>query len=123
MTPDPFLLPRLLETEAPEAIEVPSGSRIRLRYSSNEVVLAVRLQELFGLADTPRVAGGRVPVKLELLGPNYRPVQVTSDLKSFWAGAYFQVRKDLKARYPKHSWPQDPTTARPEAKGTRRRSG
>jgi ATP-dependent helicase HrpB len=117
----PYPLDRMLEKEAPEALEVPSGNHIRLRYSPTEVVLAVRLQELFGWPDTPRIAGGRVPVKLELLGPNYRPVQVTSDLKSFWANTYFQVRKDLKARYPKHSWPEDPLTARAEAKGSRRR--
>jgi ATP-dependent helicase HrpB len=117
----PYPLDRMLEKEAPEALEVPSGSHIRLRYSPTEVVLAVRLQELFGWLDTPRIAGGRVPVKLELLGPNYRPVQVTSDLKSFWANTYFQVRKDLKARYPKHSWPEDPLTARAEAKGRPRR--
>jgi len=116
----PYPLDRMLEKEAPEALEVPSGSHIRLRYSPTEVVLAARLQELFGWLDTPRIAGGRVPVKLELLGPNYRPVQVTSDLKSFWATTYFQVRKDLKARYPKHAWPEDPLTARAEAKGRRR---
>lgn len=118
----PYPLDRLLEKEAPDSLEVPSGSHIRLRYSPSEVVLAVRLQELFGLLDTPRLAAGRVPVKLELLAPNYRPVQVTSDLKSFWANTYFQVRKDLKARYPKHSWPEDPLTARAEAKGSRRRT-
>jgi len=84
-------------------------------------VLAVRLQELFGLLDTPRIAGGRVPVTLHLLGPNYRPVQVTQDLRSFWATTYFQVRKDLKARYPKHAWPEDPLTAPPQAKGRSRK--
>ncbi|HYE18227.1 MAG TPA: ATP-dependent helicase C-terminal domain-containing protein, partial [Tepidisphaeraceae bacterium] len=116
----PYPLDRMLEKEAPETIEVPSGSHVRLRYEKTEVVLAVRLQELFGLLDTPRLAGGRVPVKLELLAPNYRPVQVTMDLRSFWANTYFQVRKDLKARYPKHAWPDDPLTATPEAKGRRR---
>jgi ATP-dependent helicase HrpB len=122
-------LGRLFETEAPETIRVPTGNRIRLEYpvqndSPGEVTpptLAVRLQELFGWTDTPRIAGGRVPVKLELLGPNYRPVQVTEDLRNFWATTYFQVRKDLRARYPKHSWPEDPLSAKPEAKGTRRR--
>ena len=79
--------------------------------------LAVRLQELFGLLDTPKIAGGRVPVVLHLLGPNYRPVQVTDDLRSFWTRTYPQVRKDLRARYPKHSWPEDPFTAKPQAKG------
>jgi ATP-dependent helicase HrpB len=126
----PYPLDRLFDREAPETIEVPTGNRIRVDYPPQSdgapdvdpPVLAVRLQELFGWTDTPRVAGGRVPVKLHLLGPNYRPVQVTSDLRSFWSTTYFQVRKDLKARYPKHSWPEDPLAARPEAKGGRRRS-
>ena len=83
-------------------------------------MLAVRLQELFGWTETPRVAGGRVAVVLHLLGPNFRPVQITDDLRSFWATTYFQVRKDLRARYPKHAWPEDPLTAKPEAKGGRR---
>ncbi|MGB7157624.1 MAG: ATP-dependent helicase C-terminal domain-containing protein [Tepidisphaeraceae bacterium] len=119
---------RLLDAEAPEAIEVPTGNRIRLDYPAQAdgadvqpPVLAVRLQELFGLTDTPRIAGGRVPVVLHLLGPNYRPVQVTKDLRSFWTTTYFQVRKDLKARYPKHAWPEDPLTAKPEAKGRSRK--
>ncbi|HEX8200583.1 MAG TPA: ATP-dependent helicase C-terminal domain-containing protein, partial [Isosphaeraceae bacterium] len=113
---------RALDELAPETLTVPSGNRIRLTYEPGRPpVLAVRLQELFGWAETPRVAGGRVPVLLHLLGPNYRPVQVTDDLRSFWSSTYFQVRKDLRARYPKHSWPEDPLTARPEAKGGRRR--
>jgi ATP-dependent helicase HrpB len=116
-------LRRALDENAPEALQVPTGNRIRLAYEPGRPpVLAVRLQELFGLADTPRLAGGRVPVLLHLLGPNYRPVQVTDDLRSFWTTTYHQVRKDLRARYPKHSWPEDPWTARPEAKGGRRRT-
>jgi len=112
---------RRLDEQVPEAIEVPSGSRVRLAYPADgRPVLAVRLQELFGLADTPRIAGGRVPVVLHLLGPNYRPVQITDDLRSFWATAYFQVRKDLRSRYPRHAWPDDPLAAKPEAKGGRR---
>jgi ATP-dependent helicase HrpB len=112
---------RWLDEHAPEALVVPSGSRIRLSYESGRPpILAVRLQELFGWSDTPRVAGRRVPVLLHLLGPNFRPVQVTDDLRSFWSSTYFQVRKDLRARYPKHAWPDDPLTARPEAKGSRR---
>jgi ATP-dependent helicase HrpB len=112
---------RLLDEQAPEAITVPSGSRIRLTYEADRPpVLAVRLQELFGWTDTPRLAGGRVAVILHLLGPNFRPVQVTDDLRSFWTTTYFQVRKDLRARYPRHSWPDDPLQARPEAKGGRR---
>jgi ATP-dependent helicase HrpB len=119
---------RLLDEHAPEAIEVPTGNRIRLDWSAASAgpelrgpVLAVRLQELFGLPETPRVAGGRVPVVLHLLGPNYRPVQVTSDLASFWKNTYPQVRKDLRARYPKHAWPEDPLAAVPQAKGGRAR--
>jgi len=112
---------RLLDVEAPESIAVPSGNRIRLAYEAGRPpVLAVRLQELFGWTETPRVAGGRVAVVLHLLGPNYRPVQVTDDLRSFWSGTYFRVRKDLRNRYPKHAWPEDPLTARAEAKGNRR---
>lgn len=114
---------RLLDQEAPETLTVPSGSRIRLTYpSTGPPVLAVRLQELFGWTDTPRLAAGRVGVLLHLLGPNFRPVQITDDLRSFWSNAYFQVRKDLRARYPRHAWPEDPPSAAPEAKGGRRRS-
>ncbi|HSV15905.1 MAG TPA: ATP-dependent helicase C-terminal domain-containing protein, partial [Tepidisphaeraceae bacterium] len=117
-----YPLDRLLAEHAPESIEVPTGNRVRIDYSGDAPVLAVRLQELFGWTDTPRIAGGRVRVRLHLLGPNYRPVQVTDDLKNFWATTYFQVRKDLRARYPKHSWPEDPLTAKPEAKGSRKRT-
>ena len=113
---------RILDEQAPESLTVPSGNRIRLSYEPDRPpVLAARLQELFGWIDTPRVAGGRVAVVLHLLGPNFRPVQITDDLRSFWATTYFQVRKDLRARYPKHAWPEDPLTAKPEAKGGRRR--
>jgi ATP-dependent helicase HrpB len=117
----PYAQARLIDEEAPEALTVPSGSRIKLVYESGRPpVLAVRLQELFGWTETPRVAGGRVAVVLQLLGPNYRPVQVTDDLHSFWSDAYFQVRKDLRNRYPKHAWPEDPLHARAEAKGSRK---
>ena len=103
---------RSLEAEAPERLEVPSGSHIRLEYEEGRPpVLAVRIQELFGLTETPRVARNRVKVLLHLLAPNYRPQQVTDDLASFWANGYPQVRKELRARYPKHSWPDDPLTA------------
>jgi len=118
-----FPLDRLLRGQAPETIEVPSGSRIRLEYAANQPpVLKVRLQEVFSWRETPRIAAGRVAVVLHLLGPNYQPVQITGDLKSFWATTYFQVRKDLRVRYPKHSWPDDPLTAKPQAKGGRRHS-
>ncbi|MCU0704314.1 MAG: ATP-dependent helicase HrpB, partial [Fimbriiglobus sp.] len=103
---------QLVEREAPERIEVPTGSHIALEYQPGRPpVLAVRIQELFGLTDTPRVGGGRVKVLLHLLAPNYRPQQVTDDLASFWANGYPVVRKELRARYPKHSWPDDPLTA------------
>jgi ATP-dependent helicase HrpB len=101
-----------LEDWAPTHISVPSGSRLRVDYAAGGIpVLAVRLQEMFGCADTPRIAGGRVPVLLHLLSPARRPVQVTRDLASFWDKAYAEVKKDLKGRYPKHSWPDDPRQA------------
>jgi ATP-dependent helicase HrpB len=103
-----------VEAEAPTHLTVPSGSRIRLDYSDPEApVLAVRLQEVFGLTETPRIAGGRVPLTIHLLSPAQRPVQVTQDLASFWEGAYFDVRKDMRGRYPKHYWPEDPHQAEP----------
>lgn len=106
---------------APERLEVPSGSRIALRYEPGRPpVLAARIQELFGLAETPRVAGGRVPVLLHLLAPNGRPQQVTDDLRSFWNVAYHEVRKELRARYPRHAWPEDPWTAPAERRPRRR---
>ena len=97
---------------APSHIEVPSGSRIPIDYSDPDApVLAARLQELFGMTETPRIAGGRVPLTIHLLSPAHRPVQVTRDLASFWKTGYFEVKKDLKGRYPKHYWPDDPLQA------------
>jgi ATP-dependent helicase HrpB len=110
-----------IEREAPERIEVPSGSRIAVAYEPGRPpVLAVRIQEVFGLLDTPRVAGGRVPVLMHLLAPNMRVAQVTDDLRSFWSNTYALVRKDLRARYPKHSWPEDPFTAQPQRRPGRK---
>ncbi|MCX5587397.1 ATP-dependent helicase HrpB [Streptomyces erythrochromogenes] len=102
-----------LDELAPERLEVPSGSRIRLDYAAEhgQPVLAVKLQELFGLAETPRVAG--VPVLVHLLSPAGRPAAVTADLASFWQGGYRAVRAELRGRYPKHPWPEDPATAEP----------
>lgn len=117
----PWPLPQRLDELAPRAITVPSGSAIRLDYSEDTPVLAVRLQELFGLADTPRIAEGRQVVKLHLLSPARRPVQVTQDLASFWANTYAEVKKDLKGRYPKHYWPDDPLIAEPTARAKPRR--
>lgn len=103
-----------LDELAPTHLPVPSGSRIRLRYQPGEPpVLAVKLQELFGLADTPRIASGRIPVTLHLLSPAQRPIQVTQDLRGFWERTYAEVRKELKGRYPKHPWPDDPWSAIP----------
>ena len=96
---------------------VPSGSRIALRYERGRApILAVRIQELFGLSQTPRLARGKVPVLLHLLGPNMREQQVTDDLASFWENVYPLVRKELRRRYPKHSWPQNPLAAVPEGR-------
>ena len=97
----PWPLPQRLDELAPKHLQVPSGSRIGIDYSESPPVLAVRLQELFGLAATPRIAGGRQIVLLHLLSPARRPVQVTQDLASFWANTYIEVKKDLKGRYPK----------------------
>ncbi|AVD84959.1 ATP-dependent helicase HrpB [Pseudomonas sp. SWI6] len=118
----PWPLPQRLDELAPQSLTVPSGSNIRLDYSEYPPILAVRLQELFGLADTPRLAQGRLQVKLHLLSPARRPVQVTQDLANFWRTTYAEVKKDLKGRYPKHYWPDDPlvaeATARAKPRGT-----
>ena len=103
-----------LDELAPTHMMVPSGSRVRLDYCAGELpLLAVKLQELFGLAETPTIAGGRVAVLLHLLSPAGRPLQVTRDLKGFWDGSYHQVKKEMKGRYPKHPWPDDPWNAAP----------
>lgn len=113
---------KLLDEEVPPRLEVPTGNMITVDYGSAAAaggapVLAVRLQELFGLVDTPKIARGRVPVVMHLLSPGYKPVQVTTDLASFWRNTYAEVKKELRARYPKHAWPDDPLTAAPVAKG------
>ena len=104
-----------VERLAPTHVTVPTGSRIRLEYrqGAEAPVLRVRLQECFGLLDSPRVDDGRQPVLMELLSPGYKPVQLTSDLRSFWSGTYFEVRKELRRRYPRHAWPDDPLAADP----------
>jgi ATP-dependent helicase HrpB len=118
----PWPLPQRLDELAPHHLSVPSGSSIRLDYSEQPPILAVRLQELFGLADTPRIANGRQIVKLHLLSPARRPVQVTQDLANFWRSTYAEVKKDLKGRYPKHYWPDDPLIAEPTARVKPRKS-
>lgn len=110
-----------LDKLAPSHIRVPSGSSLRVDYSAPTPVLAVRLQEMFGLDQTPRVAGGAVPVVLHLLSPAQRPVQVTQDLAAFWAGSYRQVKKELQGRYPKHYWPDDPMQAQATARARPRK--
>ena len=103
-----------LDQQAPTHVTVPTGSKIQLDYCSNETpVLAVRLQEMFGQKETPRIAGGRVSIMIHLLSPARRPVQVTQDLGSFWRTSYQDVKKELKGRYPKHDWPDDPLHAEP----------
>ena len=109
-----------LDELAPERVTVPSGSVVPVDYDGDQPVLAVRLQEVFGWTVTPRLADGRVPLLLHLLSPARRPAAVTADLASFWANGYPHVRADLRGRYPKHAWPEDPTTAEP-LRGTKRR--
>ncbi len=117
----PHAVRRTLEREAPERIDLPSGRSARIEYGPRGPTVAARLQEFFGLAATPRLSGGRVPLTIELLAPNHRPVQITQDLASFWANVYPQVRNELRRRYPRHSWPDDPMQARPEARPKPRR--
>ncbi|MGF7172356.1 ATP-dependent helicase HrpB [Azospirillum doebereinerae] len=112
----PWDLKTRMDAEAPTHVEVPSGSRIPIDYDGEEPVLAVRLQEMFGLAETPRIAGGKVPLLLHLLSPARRPMQVTRDLASFWANTYKAVKADLKGQYPKHYWPDNPLEAEPTAR-------
>jgi ATP-dependent helicase HrpB len=109
----PWELANKLDKLAPVSIIVPSGSMIRINYTmtGETPILEVRLQEMFGLLETPTVNEGRTKLMLHLLSPGYKPVQVTQDLKSFWQTAYHDVRKELRMRYPKHSWPEDPWTA------------
>jgi ATP-dependent helicase HrpB len=117
LTRVPWELRAHLDTLAPSHLEVPSGSRLPIDYGDPDApALAVRLQEVFGLAETPRIAGDAIPLTLRLLSPAHRPVQVTKDLASFWQHAYFDVRKDLRGRYPRHYWPENPL----EAEATRR---
>jgi ATP-dependent helicase HrpB len=113
---------RDVERLAPSHLDVPSGSRIPIDYGAESgPVLAVRLQELFGLGATPTVMNGTVPIVVHLLSPAHRPVQVTTDLASFWADGYSEVRRELRGRYPKHEWPEDPRTASPTNRAKKRR--
>ncbi|WP_028695061.1 ATP-dependent helicase HrpB [Pseudomonas cremoricolorata] len=117
----PWPLPQQLDAQAPISVQVPSGSSIRIDYNEHPPVLAVRLQELFGLEQTPRIAQGRQVLTLHLLSPARRPVQVTQDLANFWRSTYAEVKKDLKGRYPKHYWPDDPLVAEATARAKPRK--
>jgi ATP-dependent helicase HrpB len=117
----PHTLRAAVDREAPADLRLPSGRRSRLIYTADgRVMTSVKLQELFGLADSPRVGPRQIPVTFELLAPNGRPVQVTSDLRSFWMSGYPAIRRQLRGRYPRHPWPEDPWTAPPTHRTTRR---
>jgi ATP-dependent helicase HrpB len=114
---------RQIEQHAPSRLTVPSGNSIAIRYAEGKPPsMEVRIQEIFGWQTTPRIAGGGVPIQMHLLGPNYRPQQITEDLESFWRETYGQIRKDLRRRYPKHHWPEDPLTATSTRNGLKPRS-
>jgi ATP-dependent helicase HrpB len=103
-----------LDAEAPTHFEAPSGSRVAIEYDNAEgPKVAVRVQELFGLDHHPTIAGGRAPLIIELLSPAHRPVQVTRDLPGFWRGSYAAVRAEMRGRYPRHPWPENPLLAPP----------
>ncbi|MDW3192142.1 MAG: ATP-dependent helicase HrpB [Cytophagales bacterium] len=119
----PYELQQELSEKAPIKIEVPSGSNIKIEYFEDGAppVLAARLQELFGMGETPKINNGKTGLLMHLLSPGFKPVQITSDLKSFWDNTYFEVRKELKRRYPKHEWPDDPWSAE-AVRGVKRRN-
>jgi ATP-dependent RNA helicase HrpB len=113
---------RALDREAPDSYQLPSGRSTPVIYADGKPPgVAARIQEVFGLRSTPRLAAGRVALVFHLLAPNQRPVQITDDLESFWRSTYPEVRKLLRGRYPKHPWPEDPLTAPPTARAGRRR--
>ena len=120
----PWPTRQAIDRDAPDELTVPSGRSMRLEYAGDGTVsVAVKLQELFGLAETPRLGPKKIPVTFHLLAPNARPVQTTQDLKSFWATTYQEVRKELRGRYPRHPWPDDPWTAKPTHRTTKRSRG
>ena len=117
----PWATRQAIDRDAPDSLTVPSGRSMRLDYAADGTVsVAVKLQELFGLAETPRLGPKKTLVTFHLLAPNARPVQTTQDLKSFWATTYQEVRKELRGRYPRHPWPDDPWTATPTHRTTKR---
>ncbi|MGH7004359.1 MAG: ATP-dependent helicase C-terminal domain-containing protein, partial [Alphaproteobacteria bacterium] len=118
----PHDLQRRIDALAPTHFQVPTGSSIPIRYEAGDPVLAVRVQELFGLGEHPAIAGGTVPLLLELLSPAHRPIQITRDLPGFWKGSWADVRTDMRGRYPRHVWPEDPASAAPTARAKPRGS-
>jgi ATP-dependent helicase HrpB len=105
---------RTLDDQVPTHVTLPTGTRARIDYrSENAPIASMRMQEVFGLAATPRIAGGALPVTFELLSPGRKPLQITRDLASFWKNAYVEVRKDMRGRYPRHYWPENPLEAEP----------
>jgi ATP-dependent helicase HrpB len=111
---------RALDSLAPRELTVPSGSQIRIDYVDDSApCVAVRLQEVFGLQQTPRIGGGAVAVTFKLLSPAQRPVQITRDLAGFWRSSYIEVRKDMRGRYPRHNWPENPLEAIPSRRSLR----
>ncbi|MCA1999328.1 MAG: ATP-dependent helicase HrpB, partial [Hyphomicrobiales bacterium] len=113
----PFALRRRLDAEAPTEFVAPTGNTHPIRYEGEGApAVAIRVQELFGLRTHPAIAGGRLPLTLELLSPAHRPIQITRDLPGFWRGSWADVRADMRGRYPKHPWPEDPAAAAPTAR-------
>jgi ATP-dependent helicase HrpB len=106
----------ILNREAPEYLIIPSGRKVQIIYENEQTIISAKLQELFGLSDTPTIAGGQRKLTIHLLSPSGKPVQITKDLKNFWEKTYFEVRKELKGRYPRHPWPDDPATSLATAK-------
>jgi ATP-dependent helicase HrpB len=112
----PWDLQREVDRLAPGHFEAPTGSRLPIRYGTDGPVLAVRVQELFGMKHHPSIGGGKVPLTLELLSPAHRPLQTTRDLPGFWKGSWTDVRADMRGRYPRHVWPDNPADAAPTAR-------
>jgi ATP-dependent helicase HrpB len=110
----PWALRHRLDDEAPTHFEAPTGTRVPIDYEAEQgPTISIRVQELFGLSQHPAIAGGRVPLVIELLSPAHRPVQLTRDLPGFWRGSYAAVRTEMRGRYPRHPWPDDPASAAP----------
>ena len=118
----PFALQRQLEAEAPTHFTAPTGSQVPIDYEADGgPKISIRVQELFGLGRHPAIAGGKIALLVELLSPAHRPVQMTRDLPGFWRGSYAAVRAEMRGRYPKHPWPDDPTTALPTRRANKRK--